>query len=180
MTNIKETEIANAWTIEINSFNDFRGSFLNLFRNQDLSFKKVWGDRNINQVNISRNLKSGTTRGLHLQLRNASEAKIINCLKGEIFDVVVDLRKDSKTYGKWVSIYLSSEKQNAIFVPEGCAHGFQTLEDNTEVIYFHSGNWDKDSESGIIWNDPVVGIKWPMSPTFISEKDLSLPFLKEF
>ena len=180
MANINRTVIEDVWTIEINSFSDFRGSFLNIFRNQDPSFKKVWGNRNINQVNISRNLKAGTTRGLHLQLGNAREAKIINCLKGKIFDVVVDLRKDSKTYGKWVSIFLSSEQQNSIFVPEGCAHGFQTLEDNVEVIYLHSGNWEKESESGIIWDDPTVGIRWPMSPSFITEKDLSLPSLKEF
>ncbi len=180
MKNLIETKIKDVFAFEINEFNDSRGIFSNLFRYEDLSFKKLWGSRNINQVNISRNYKLGTTRGLHLQLGKAEEAKIVNCLKGEIFDVILDLRKHSKTYGEWVSINLSSRKQNAIFIPEGCAHGFQTLEDNSEIIYFHSGDWDKKSESGVRWNDPVVGIKWPMSPTFISEKDLSLPFLKDF
>ena len=100
MTKIIETKIKGVFTIEINEFNDSRGIFSNLFQYEDLSFKKLWGSRNIKQVNISRNFKSGTTRGLHLQLGNAEEAKIINCLKGEIFDVVLDLRKHSKTYGK--------------------------------------------------------------------------------
>ena len=178
-TNIFNTKLKGVFLIENQSFSDERGSFLNIFRSNEECYQRIWGGRSLNQINISRNSKLGTTRGMHCQLGEFSEAKLVNCLMGKVFDVILDLRKESETFGEWISIILSSKKQNAVFIPEGCAHGFQTLENNSEIIYIHSGNWVKNSESGVRWDDPSVAIKWPMSPTVISKKDLLLPLLQE-
>lgn len=161
-------------------FIDKRGSFVNLFRPQEDVFKRVWKDREIKQINISENNKVGTIRGMHLQKGNYSEAKIIRCIKGTIFDVVVDLRKDSKTYGKWCGLELSDQNGKSFLIPEGCAHGFQVLKSNSKVLYFHSNFWNPEFEAGIIFNDPKVNIKWPLTKYFLSKKDLNLPNISEY
>ena len=161
-------------------FKDHRGTFLNLLKKDAPVFKSFWGEREIKQINISNTKNIGTVRGMNVQSEPYKEAKLISCIKGKIWDVAIDLRKNSSTFGKWHSIELSPEKGNAIFIPEGCAHGFQVIEENSQLLYIHSEEWIQNQETGIRWDDPTLNIKWPMSPTFISEKDLSLPFLRDF
>tara|TARA_Y100000739_G_scaffold203952_1_gene190305 strand:- start:509 stop:1054 length:546 start_codon:yes stop_codon:yes gene_type:complete len=158
-------------------FLDERGVFINLFRSKDNLFSSTWEGRAIKQINFSKTSKKGTIRGLHYQCEPFPEAKLISCLKGKVFDVVVDLRKQSKTYGKWDAVELCAEKSNSILIPEGCAHGFQVLIDNSELLYIHSANWVKDAERGLNWNDQTIKINWPLPPKGISNKDKNLPFL---
>lgn len=166
--------------IELNSepFSDERGLFLNIYRENDELFKKIWSFRKILQVNISKTKLKGVIRGLHFQNPPYVEAKLIQCIKGKVWDVAVDLRIGSDTFGHWHSVELSEDKYNSIFIPEGFAHGFQVLESNSELLYLHSQNWVKESESGIRFDDPSLNIKWPLKPKSISSRDLSLPYLK--
>ncbi len=173
-------EIEGVFELLHSPFVDKRGSFVNLFRPQEDFFKKIWKDRNIKQINISENNEVGTIRGMHLQKGTYSEAKLIRCIQGTIFDVVVDLRKESETYGKWCGIELSDKNGKSFLIPEGCAHGFQVLESNSKVLYFHSNFWNPEFEGGIIFNDPQVNIKWPLTKYFLSKKDLNLPNLSKY
>lgn len=156
---------------------DNRGSFVNIFRTENEHFKKIWGSRNVTQINISNNNLVGCIRGLHMQSPPYSEAKIVRCLKGKAWDVAVDLRFNSETYTKWCAVELSPDKCNAMFIPEGFAHGFQVLEANTKLMYIHSGQWIKHSEIGARWDDPKLNIRWPLSLTEISNKDKSFKYL---
>jgi dTDP-4-dehydrorhamnose 3,5-epimerase len=174
--NVINTFIQGLKIIELNKINDKRGFFLNLFE-KDFYLKNLI-DIELSQVNFSFNYKKGTLRGLHFQKEPFSEAKIISCLKGKIFDVAVDLRKNSLTYGQWHGIELSENKNKILYIPKGFAHGFQTLINNTEVMYFMSGKYSKKNESGLVWNDPLLKIKWPLKPTVISEKDKKLSKFK--
>ena len=177
---VKPTEIDSVFEINSDTFVDNRGSFLNIFRENDKEFKNLWGGRLIRQINISTNKKVGTLRGMHLQRNPHAEAKIVRCLKGSIWDVAVDLRKDSKTFGKWHGVELNSENSKALFIPEGCAHGFQVLTKNSQIIYIHSKDWYPNSDIGVIWNDPDISINWPLPVNELSKKDQELPSLKEF
>ena len=122
-------------------FFDNRGYFLNLFRKDEDIYNHAWGNRKIEQINLSESLRVGTIRGLHFQKSPYLDAKIIRCLEGKIWDVAVDLRKGSNDYKKWHAIELDANKANAFFIPEGFAHGFQVLEPNTKVLYIHSSKW---------------------------------------
>ena len=153
---------------------DPRGSFLNTFRSTEREYSDFWADRTVSQVNISSNIKSGTIRGLHFQKAPYSDAKIVRCIKGIVWDVIVDLRKDSPLFGSYYPITLSSQNL-AVFIPEGCAHGFQTLTNDCEILYIHSASWKPDYESGIRFDDPVLDITWPLPPLNLSQRDLSLP-----
>ena len=115
-------------------------------------------------------------KGLHLQRNPYSESKLIKCLEGEVWDVAVDLRKNSKTFLNWISLKLSDSMQNGIIIPPGCAHGFQVLQPNSKMLYLHSGHWEKEFEIGYRWDDPTFQIKWPLEVTEISSKDKNLPF----
>lgn len=158
-------------------FRDQRGTFMNAFRSHDDVFMTAWGDRQIAQVNISQNKIEGTIRGLHLQCSPYSEAKLVRCLNGRVWDVAVDLRKGSTTYGQWHGVELSPERGNALLIPEGCAHGFQVLDAGSELLYLHSGAWVPQSETGIRYNDPQLAIAWPLPPQGLSERDRNLPLL---
>ena len=137
-----------------------------------------WGDRGIAQVNVSRTETVGTIRGLHLQAPPHSEAKLVRCLRGRVWDVAVDLRPDSATYCHWHAVELSSERANALLIPEGCAHGFQVLEPGSELLYLHSGAWVPEAETGVRFDDPQLAIPWPLTPRGLSERDLALPLLE--
>lgn len=158
-------------------FSDHRGIFLNAFRAQEPAFAQAWGDRAIAQVNLSRTEEVGAMRGLHLQAPPHSEAKLVRCLRGRVWDVAVDLRTDSPTFGHWHAVELSPDAANALLVPEGCAHGFQVLEPSSELLYLHSGAWVPEAESGVRFNDPLLSISWPLPPLVLSERDLALPLL---
>lgn len=159
-------------------FVDPRGVFLNAFRSQDAAFAHAWGDRTIAQVNLSRSETAGLVRGLHFQAAPHSEAKLVRCLRGRVWDVAVDLRASSPTYANWHAVELSPETANALLIPEGCAHGFQVLEAGSELIYLHSGAWVPEAEAGIRADDPLLAISWPLPLLGLSERDLSLPLLE--
>ena len=161
-------------------FVDSRGAFLNAYRSQEPSFMGSWGDRGIAQVNLSRNEASGTIRGLHLQSAPHSDAKLVRCLSGRVWDVAVDLRCDSSTYGMWHAVELTPEGGNALLIPEGCAHGFQVLHAGSELLYLHSNTWVPEAETGVRWDDPNLAIPWPLPAIELSQRDRTLPFLAEF
>ncbi len=178
--NIKKIEsiIEGVYEIKNIPFQDERGLFINLIRSNDLNFQKLWGIRKIEQINLSITKKKGTIRGMHLQKEPFAEAKLITCIKGRIWDVCIDLRKNSPSFGKWFQITLSEELNNALFIPEGFAHGFQSLEDNIKMIYIHSKKWSKSHETGINCQDNDLKIPWPIDRYNLSMRDKKLPSLK--
>ncbi|AIQ98272.1 dTDP-4-dehydrorhamnose 3,5-epimerase family protein [Prochlorococcus sp. MIT 0801] len=173
---IKELSIEGLFEIYAIENSDSRGSFINIFRDNNLLFREAWGNRKIRQVNISNNIKVGSIRGLHFQSNPYMDAKIVRCLSGKIWDVAIDLRVNSLTYCQWVATTLSPEKLNALFIPEGFAHGFQVLEPNSQVLYLHSQDWVPEFEKGYRWNDFKFKINWPLPLTEISMKDQLLPY----
>ena len=174
-----ETKISGIFEINSSFFKDERGFFLNIFRSNEVPFSKIWSDQTIKQVNISRTSRVGSIRGIHLQKSPFGESKIIRCIKGRVWDVGVDLRRNSKSFLSWHSITLSPEKGNALLIPEGCGHGFQVLEKDSELIYLHSGEWKKEFEIGVRWNDPDIAIDWPLELTHINSRDSELPNYSE-
>ncbi len=175
--NCKSIKGVSIHTIEY--FSDKRGSFFNQVKPIHTQLKEIWDSREIAQVNLSVNPEKATLRGLHYQIGKYSEAKLIRCLKGSIYDVVVDLRRQSKTFGEWYGVRLNADGINTIFIPEGCAHGFQTTEENVLLSYIHSKKWVKESEGGIRWSDQKLKVEWPLTPLNISSKDQTLPCFNE-
>ena len=178
-TEIRATPIDNVLELYTEIFEDHRGAFMNSFRADENAFMESWGHQNIAQVNLSRTKNPGMIRGLHLQAEPHSEAKLVRCLKGCVWDVVVDLRKDSVTYGHWHALELSPKEGNAIHIPQGCAHGFQVLEPESELLYLHSGKWVPEFEEGVRWDDPTLAIAWPLPVKGLSDRDRNLPYLSE-
>ena len=178
-TEIRATPIDNVLELYTEIFEDHRGAFMNSFRADENAFMESWGHQNIAQVNLSRTKSPGMIRGLHLQGEPHSEAKLVRCLKGCVWDVVVDLRKDSVTYGNWHALELSPKKGNAIHIPQGCAHGFQVLEPESELLYLHSGKWVPECEKGVRWDDPTLAIAWPLPVKGLSDRDRNLPYLAD-
>ena len=175
--NFEKLLIPGAFELFSKIVSDTRGFFVNFFREDEDNFKEIWGNRNIKQSNLSNTSQKGTIRGLHYQEKPYDECKLIRCLKGKVWDVAVDLRVDSPTYLKWQAVELCPEKNNAIIIPEGCAHGFQSLEDNSELLYIHSKSWNPSYEKGVNWSDQKLKIDWPLELTVLSERDKSLPTL---
>ena len=172
-----ETKLKGAFIIEPEKLEDERGFFA---RTWD---KKEFEERGLNpklvQCDISFNKKKGTLRGMHYQIAPYEEAKIVRCTKGSIFDVIIDLRPKSKTFKEWIGVELSSSKHKMIYVPEGFAHGFETLEDNTEVFYQMSEVYVPEYAKGVRWDDPLFKINWLLNTPIISKKDLSYEFFEK-
>lgn len=165
-----ETSIQGAYVIEIEKIQDDRGFFGRAFCEKE--FDDHEQDFTPVQANIGVNKKKYTLRGLHYQISPHGEKKLVRCVRGSIFDVIVDLRPDSPTYKQWFGIELTSKNYKQLYIPEGCAHGYQTLEDNTEIFYLVSEYYHPEAERGIRWNDPAFGIKWKETEDIvISEKD---------
>lgn len=162
---------------EITKYEDERGYFTETY-NKDVFFKHGI-DSNFVQDNHSLSLKSGTIRGLHYQQQPKAQSKLIRVVKGSIYDVVVDIRINSATYGKWESYLLTADNSRQLFVPKGFAHGFCSLEDNTEIHYKVDEFYSKEHERGIYWNSPELKINWPVSYPILSIKDKHLPCLSE-
>ena len=171
-----ETELKGAYIIEIEIIEDERGFFSRTFCQKE--FEEFGLNPRIAQCNISYNKKQGTLRGLHYQAAPYEEAKIVSCTRGTIYDVIIDLRPDSPTYCRWYAVELTATNYKMLYIPEGFAHGFQTLEDNTVVFYQMSEFYNPESARGIRWDDPVFGIKWPLSVKITSNKDCSYPDFK--
>lgn len=167
----KETKLSGAFIIELEKIVDDRGFFARTWDNKE--FEEHDLNTKLVQCNISFNKKKGTLRGMHYQIPPYEEAKLVCCIKGKIYDVIIDLRPHSKTYKNWLAVELAVDNNKMIFVPEGFAHGFQTLEDNTKVFYQMSQFYNQEASRGIRWNDESFDIKWPIKPSIISEKDLS-------
>ena len=178
LTEVCPTPIAGVLELVGQPVADHRGAFLNAFRAQEPAFAEAWGERPIAQVNLSRSEAVGTLRGLHLQTPPHHEAKLVRCLRGRVWDVAVDLRPCSVTYGSWHAVELSPAAANALLIPEGCAHGFQVLEPGSELLYLHSGAWVPDAETGVRFNDSQLAIPWPLPPRSLSERDRGLPLFE--
>ena len=165
----EETYLKNSFIIIPKTIFDMRGSFTRLFCRREFLEKGI--DKEFVQVNHSHNTLKGTIRGLHFQFAPNLEAKLVRCIKGAVIDVIVDLRKDSPTYLQHFSIELSEKNKKMLFVPENFAHGFQTLEDDTHLLYQTTEYYTPSSESGLRFDDPVLAIKWPLKAVNVSEKD---------
>ncbi len=166
---VKKTKISGSYIITLEKFSDKRGFFSPTWDSNE--FKKNGLSSKIVQCNLSFNKKKGTLRGLHYQIKPFREVKLVRCTRGKHFDVALDLRPDSKSYLKWHAVILSADNYKMFYIPEGCAHGFQTLENNTEIFYQVSQFYKPKFARGIRWNDNNFNIKWPLKPTIISEKD---------
>ncbi len=164
-----ETPLAGAYIIELEPFQDERGFFARLFCQRELA--KIGFDKQIVQINHSLSRKKGTIRGMHFQHPPASEIKIIRCIDGAVFDVMVDLRTGSPTFLKWYGLELTKNEMRMVYIPEGFAHGFQALTDNAELIYFVSAFYSPKREGGLRFDDPAVAIQWPLPTGDVSAKD---------
>ena len=168
-----KTSLTDAYVIEIERKEDERGFFARTLDKK--SFTDLNLDVDLFQNNISFNKKAKTLRGMHYQKKPFEESKIIRCTRGSIFDVIIDLRPDSKTFKERFGIELSENNYRCLYIPKGFAHGFQTLEDNSEVIYQISEMYKPEYAKGICWNDKFFEIKWPLIPTIMSKKDEKHP-----
>ena len=164
-----ETSLSGAYIVEMQPFVDNRGWFSRFYCKNEFTAIDFHGEWL--QMNHSYTSKRGSIRGMHFQFPPHQEVKLVRCIRGKVFDVIVDLREDSHTFLKWFGIELSAENKRAIFIPEGVAHGFQTMEEDCELIYCHSNFFAKDGEGGIRYNDSVINISWPLAISEISDRD---------
>lgn len=168
------TALQGAYVIDLEPVEDARGSFARVWDQRAFARKGL--ETRIAQCNTSHNVHRGTLRGMHFQHPPYEEVKLIRCSRGSLFDVIIDLRPGSATYRQWFGVSLSADNRRMLYVPRGMAHGFQTLEDDTEAFYFMSEFHVPDAEAGVRYNDPAFGIDWPLGePTAISDKDRSWP-----
>lgn len=166
-----DTKLKGVFIIEIERQEDERGFFARTWDQK--KFEEADLNSRIAQCSISFNKKKGTLRGMHYQINPYDETKLVRCTRGKIFDVILDLRPQSTTFKKWIGIELSANNYKILYIPEGFAHGFQTLEDNTEVFYQISQEYMPDFARGIPWNDSMFQIKWPLNVSVISSRDSS-------
>jgi dTDP-4-dehydrorhamnose 3,5-epimerase len=174
---VNSTDLDGVVELVRNPMQDDRGLFERLYC-QDV-LQSYLHSNSITQINHSVTSERGAVRGMHLQLGESAEYKIISCISGEVCDFAVDLRRNSKTFLKCCSANLSPKKYNSFLIPPGVAHGFQCLEDNSELIYFHTANYSPKDEFGVSYQDPKLCIDWPLSPTQISDRDLSFKNLAD-
>jgi len=172
--NIISTMFSDLYIIEPNIFKDERGSFSRIYCEYEL--QDIFG-KNIKQINHSITKEKGTVRGLHFQYEPNVEIKMVKCIRGGVLDVVVDIRKNSPTFLKYFSVELTQENQKMIYIPKGFAHGFQTLQDNTELLYLHSSIYAPSNEDLLNIKDPILSIKWPLDIVNLSKRDETCDFL---
>lgn len=175
--NKKETKLSGVYILEPKVFGDHRGFFMESYNQQ--TFADLGLDYSFIQDNHSLSKEIGVLRGLHYQLEPKAQTKLIRVIRGAIYDVVVDIRRNSSTFGQWVGVELSAENKRQLLVPKGFAHGFCTIEPNTEVVYKVDEIYSPAHDRGILWNDPALGIDWPVSKPILSEKDEKHPCLKD-
>ena len=173
-----KTEIPEVIIVKPKVFGDERGFFMETYKRSD--FESTGIDIDFVQDNHSKSIK-GVLRGLHFQTEPKAQGKLVRCIRGKIFDVAVDIRKGSPTFGKWVGVELSEENKLMLWIPKGFAHGFLTLSEEAEIIYKVSGSeYSPEHDRSIRWNDPDIGINWPLEgEPILSEKDRIAPFLRE-
>jgi dTDP-4-dehydrorhamnose 3,5-epimerase len=172
-----ETSISGAWLVDLKRMEDHRGFFARAWSAAEFTEKGL--PAHFPDVNLSLSLSKGTIRGMHYQKAPHEEAKFVRCVRGALYDVIIDLRPDSATFLKWAGFEIRSSSYQALFVPAGCAHGVLTLEDNTEMLYMVSACYAPAAEAGIRWDDPFFGIAWPdVGQRIVSDKDRSWPDFK--
>lgn len=172
-----EAPLAGAYVVELEPFVDERGLFVRTFCQKE--FAKIGFHKQIVQINHSVTRQKGAIRGMHYQLPPACETKIIRCVQGKVFDVMVDLRAGLPYFMQWYGVELSKDNMRMVYIPEGFAHGFQTLTDNAELIYFVSAFYSPEYERGLRFDDPVLAINWPLKANGVSERDKNHPLLGE-
>jgi len=175
MIEFSKISILGPQVVQLNPFVDERGFFGRLFCKK--TFGEILGNRDIVQVNHSYTKSKGSIRGMHFQYPPHTETKIIKCLKGRVLDVLVDIREDSATFLQWYGIELSESNNKMILIPDGFAHGFQTLEDNTELLYFHTAYYNPKAEGGLKYDDPKIGIDWRLEPVNLSDRDSNFEYI---
>lgn len=173
--NFIETKLKGCFEAEVIPYEDSRGWFARTFCKNE--FSKIGHDKEWVQLNHSYTKQKGTIRGMHYQLSPHIETKLVRCISGAVYDVVIDLRKDSLTFLQWFGTELSATNMKMIYIPDGFAHGFQTLANDCELIYHHTAFYTPGAEGGINYGDLMIKIKWPLAITDISEKDKSYPLL---
>ena len=170
---IMKTPIAGVVVVEASPFVDKRGSFSRLYCEDELS--DIIGSRRIVQINHSRTLTVGAVRGMHYQHPPNAEMKLVRCIKGRVWDVAIDLRAGSPTLLQWYAEELTPQNTNMLVIPEGCAHGFQVLEPDSELLYLHTACYKPETEDGVAHDDPQVAVEWPMTVIDLSERDQKHP-----
>jgi len=173
--NFLETPLAGAYVIELTPIRDSRGFFARTFCKQE--FETINHSKEFVQINHSFSKQTGTLRGMHFQLPPSAEIKLVRCISGEVFDVIVDLRKDSPTFLKHFGERLSAENQKMMYVPEGFAHGFQTLDENTQLLYHHTAYYTPANERGIRYDDPALKINWSLPANELSDRDRQFEYI---
>ena len=175
---VEDTTISGVQVLTRIRQTDDRGFLERLF--DETQLQPVLAGRKVEQINRTKTLKAGTVRGLHLQLSPAAELKIVSCLHGSVFDVAVDLRSESPTFGAWFGCEVTSDNGRSLVIPEGCAHGVQALQDDCDLLYVHTAPYVPVEETGLDPLYPDVGITWPIAPTGLSARDISLPPLSQW
>lgn len=175
--NFTPTPLKGSFIIQLMPFNDDRGWFVRTFSKNE--FKEIGINYEWVQMNHSYTASKGTIRGMHYQVPPYKEIKMVRCIRGMVYDVIIDIRKESPTFLHWYGIELSATQMNMIYIPEGFAHGFQALTDDCELIYHHSEFYIPNAEEGIKYNDPLINIQWPLAVSRISERDKNHPSLTE-
>lgn len=165
--------LPGAYLIEPEFISDERGFFARTYCSNE--FKEKGLNPNLVQCNVSYNMRRGTLRGMHFQRAPHAEAKLVRCTQGSIYDVIIDLRPDSQTFSQWFGAELSAENRKALYIPEGFAHGFITLQDDTEVLYQMSEFFHSECAAGVRWNDQAFSIQWPEAVQVISDRDQNYP-----
>jgi dTDP-4-dehydrorhamnose 3,5-epimerase len=169
----RELELPGAFTIDLEPRQDERGFFARAFCQHEFAAQGLKTE--MVQANLSQNVSRGTLRGMHFQRAPFAEVKVVRCVHGAIYDVIIDIRPESPTFRKWVGLELTRANRRALYVPEGFAHGYQALEDDTEVMYLVTQFYTPGHESAIRWNDPQFGVRWPISNPILSPKDAIHP-----
>jgi dTDP-4-dehydrorhamnose 3,5-epimerase len=172
-----ETKLSGSYITELEPVTDERGWFARYFCMNE--FSQIGHTNEWRQMNHSCTYKKGSLRGMHYQLPPFSEIKLVRCIAGNVFDVIVDLRRDSKTFLQWFGAELSAKNKKMMYIPEGFAHSFQCLTDNCELLYHHTECYKPEAEAGIKYDDPRINIEWALPVTVISERDQSHPYLSE-
>jgi len=173
-----EIKLAGGFIIDIEPISDERGFFARTFCKKEFQQRVLVSE--FDQCSVSYNKTKGTLRGMHYQAAPHAETKIVSCIKGAFYDVVLDLRRESNTFKQWVGVELTSGNRRSLYIPEGCAHGFLTLQDNSEVYYQISEFHHPESARGVRWDDPAFGIEWPVKVANVSSRDQSYPFWRVF
>ncbi|HEY0529496.1 MAG TPA: dTDP-4-dehydrorhamnose 3,5-epimerase [Gemmatimonadaceae bacterium] len=174
---VTNTDLPGVHVLEPEPFQDARGSFARIWCARDFAGHGL--DSRLAQASLSRNYARGTLRGMHFQRPPHAEVKVVRCVRGAVFDVALDLRRSSPTFRRWVGVELTETNGRALYIPEGCAHGFMSLEDNSEILYQMSSFYEPDAGAGVRWNDPAFDIRWPMEVSTIGERDAAWADFRE-